>query len=106
MNTNNKISKLFFEWNELKHELALPFYTQLALSPTLEYLILRSNSIDDSLIIPFIEKLNETNNQSLKMLDLYDNLLTKKCIFSFFQQEFFYYKHLMHWESFWSQIER
>lgn len=88
MNTNNKICKLFFEWNELKMELALPFYTQLALSPWLEFLILRSNFITDELLVPFIEKLLETNNQVLKFLDLYDNCLTKKCFQSFL---FIYY---------------
>jgi len=80
MNTGNKMMKLFFEWNVLKNEVALPFYIQLALSPTIEFLILRSNSITDELFVPFIEKLIDTNNQMLKFLDVYDNLLSKKCI--------------------------
>ena len=84
MNTGNKLFKLFFEWNALRNELAVPFYIQLALSPSLEYLILRSNSLTDEIFVPFIEKLIDTNNQILKFWDVYDNSLSKKCAFSYF----------------------
>lgn len=79
MNTNNKISKFFFEWNILQSEIALPFYNQLALSPSIEFLILRSNALTDEIFVPFCDKLLETNNQILRLLDVYDNNLTKKC---------------------------
>ena len=98
MNTNHKISKLFFEWNELRNEIALPFYTQLALSPSIEFLILRSNSITDELFIPFCEKLIDTNNQTLKFLDVYDNLLTKKCIFILNYFFYFYFSVFCSWK--------
>ena len=96
MNTNHKISKLFFEWNVLRNEVALPFYIQLALSPSIEFLILRSNSLNDDVFIPFCEKLIDTNNQTLKFLDVYDNLLTKKCFSRFF---FLYYSLIFLYKS-------
>lgn len=70
-NPENKLKRVFFDWNIITDELI----RTVPLNPNLEFLTLRSCNLSDSAV----EALCSTIKQ-LKCLDLYDNHLSKNSL--------------------------
>lgn len=74
--TQNKITRLFFEWNKLDSEQQLASIAQFGRSECLEMLVLRSNALSEECLQALVQNLVENPNVQLKFFDLYDNNLS------------------------------
>ncbi|EGR29911.1 leucine rich repeat protein [Ichthyophthirius multifiliis] len=74
---NNHINKLFFEWNVLDQRLKEVFIPHLA-NTNLEFLILRSNQVNDNVLKLLCEQIKNNPNCQIKYIELYNNTFTKE----------------------------